>query len=82
MNSENSKPTQCERVLRHLQDYGKITSLEAITEYGILRLASRINEIRKRGVDIKSKTISGKNRYGETTHYASYELAQGQNYDN
>ena len=34
------RTTQCDRILRHLKDYGSITSLEAISEYGILRLAS------------------------------------------
>lgn len=30
--------TQCERILRHLQDYGSITQAEAVTEYGCYRL--------------------------------------------
>ena len=34
---------QTERILRHLQTFGAITSLEAIQDYGILRLASRIS---------------------------------------
>ena len=66
--------TQCEKILRHLKDYGSITSLEAMQEYGIMRLASRINDLRQGGVDIKSETATGKNRYGETTHYAVYRL--------
>lgn len=34
--------TQCERILRHLQDYGSITQAEAVTEYGCYRLGARI----------------------------------------
>ena len=68
--------TQCEKILRHLNDYGSITSLEAMQEYGIMRLASRINDLRQIGVAIKSETVTGKNRYGETTHYALYSLAE------
>ena len=34
--------TQCDRIMRHLKDYGSITSLEAVNEYGIMRLASRM----------------------------------------
>ena len=41
--------TQCERILRHMKDYGSITSLEAVTEYGIMRLASRINDLKRMG---------------------------------
>lgn len=69
------KTTQCERILRHLKDYGSITSLEAVTEYGIMRLASRINDLRAQGIAIVSEVALGKNRYGETTHYSVYRLA-------
>lgn len=68
------KTTQCEKILRHLKDHGSITSIEAITEYGILRLASRINDLRTQGVAIVSETATGKNRYGETTHFSVYRL--------
>lgn len=34
--------TQTEQVLRHLQDYGSITPVEAMAEYGIMRLGARI----------------------------------------
>lgn len=70
------KTTQCEKILRHLKDYGSITSLEAVKEYGIMRLASRINDLRAQGIAIVSEVESGKNRYGETTHYAVYRLGK------
>lgn len=72
--------TQCERVLRHLEDFGSITSAEAISEYGIFRLASRISDLKKRGVPIKKETVSGKNRYGEPTSYARYSLKAAESY--
>lgn len=28
--------TQCERILRHLRDYGSITQAEAMTEYAAI----------------------------------------------
>lgn len=68
--------TQNERILRHLKEYGSITSLEAMSEYGIMRLASRINDIKRLGIDIKKESIVGKNRYGEPTRYARYSLGQ------
>ena len=68
--------TQCERIIRHLEDYGTITSLEAIVEYGILRLASRINDLKRQGYAISSETQTGKNRYGEPTHYSVYKLVK------
>lgn len=68
--------TQCERIIRHLEDYGTITSLEAIVEYGILRLASRINDLKRMGYVISSETQTGKNRYGESTHFSVYKLVK------
>ena len=70
------KLTQCDRILRHMRDYGSITSLTAITEYGILRLASRINDLRKRGFIIVSETAVGENRYKEKVHYSVYRLIE------
>ena len=70
------KTTQCERILRHLKDYGSITSLEAVTEYGIMRLASRINDLRAQGIAIVSEVATGKNRYGEDVHFSVYRLAE------
>ena len=70
------RETQKKRILRHLQDFGSITSLEAMQEYGIARLASRISELKKQGVAITSETVNGKNRYGENTHYSVYKLKE------
>ena len=70
------KLSQCDKVLRHLQTYGSLTSLEAVTEYGILRLASRINDLKRMGHKISSSTEVGKNRFGETTHYSVYRLEE------
>lgn len=70
--------TQCERVLRHMKDFGSITSAEAMTEYGIMRLASRISDLKKLGFPIKKEMVSGKNRYGEPTSYAQYSLGGGE----
>lgn len=69
------KTTQCDRILRHLKDQGSITSLEAMQEYGIMRLASRINDLKGMGYKIISISESSKNRYGETVHYSVYMLA-------
>ena len=34
--------TQCEKVLRHLRTFGSITPMEAIQEYGIMRLGGPV----------------------------------------
>lgn len=70
-----AKLTQCERIIRHLEDFGSITSLEAVNEYGIMRLASRINDLKGMGYAILSERVTGKNRYNETTSYSVYRPA-------
>ena len=67
--------TQAERILRHLSDVGSITPLEALSEYGVYRLAAVVCKLRKDGIPIDSDTVHGKNRYGESTRYARYFIA-------
>lgn len=47
--------TQCERIMRHLEKFGTISTYEAFTEYGITRLASRVCDLRQQGIEIKSE---------------------------
>ena len=70
------KQSQCERILRHLRDYGSISSLEAITEYGCMRLASRISDLKRQGYHISAERGKGENRYGEPTSFAVYRLVE------
>ena len=69
--------TQCDLILMHMKKYGSITHMEAEREYGIARLASRINDLRRQGVAIKSEIVAGKNRRDETTHFARYSIEEG-----
>lgn len=66
--------TQCEHILRHMQDFGSITQAEAIAEYGCYRLAARIADLKAAGYNISSRIETGKNRYGERISFARYTL--------
>ena len=66
--------TQKERILRHLKDKGSITSLEAMKEYGIMRLTSRVCELKNEGYKIRSEFVSSKNRYNEPVSFSKYSL--------
>lgn len=68
------KPTQCERIVKYMQDFGSITTLQAFTDLGCTRLASRVNDLRKQGYEIKSEFVSSKNRYDEKVSYKKYYL--------
>ena len=69
-----AKMTQCDRILRHMRDYGAIDPMTAIKEYGCMRLASRIADLKDQGHDIVSERTNGKNRYGEQPSYCVYRL--------
>ena len=68
------KDTQVKRIIRFMQKHGSITTMQAF-EMGITRLASRIFDIRRMGIEVTSETVTGKNRLGETVHFARYTLA-------
>ena len=62
-------------VLKHLEQYGSITSWEAIKEYGATRLSAIIFNLRhKYGLDIISQEVGFKDRYGTASSYAKYVL--------
>lgn len=65
---------QNDQVLVHLLVHEKITSLEAIEEYGILRLGARIWELKKSGWPIKTLLRCGYSRNGEKMVYAEYRM--------
>ena len=66
--------TQSERIVRHLETFGSITSLEAMREYGIMRLASRVSDLKKDGLPVRTEFVRGRNRFGEAICYARYSL--------
>ena len=67
--------TQKERVKRHLEKYGTITTLEAFKEYGITRLSARIWDLKhKDGLVITEERKGAKNRFNEPTSYNVYKL--------
>lgn len=74
--SVHSNPTQNQRVLDYIEETGGITQLEALNELGVMRLASRVSDLRKRGHKITSKMIPVKNRYGETCYIKRYMMEE------
>lgn len=73
----NSDPTQCQQIVDYIAAYGSITAKEAEDQFGCMRLASRIGELRKK-YNIITKIEKGKNRLGKITHYARYSFAEGE----
>lgn len=61
--------TQIEKVYDHLKTHGSITPKEAYDRYGIMRLASRISDLRLRGCKITTVMETSKH-----STYARYVM--------
>ena len=70
----NTPTNQKEEILKHLIEFGKITSLEAIKEYGVTRLADKVYLLRKEGFNISTEMNKFTNRYGNSASYGIYKL--------
>ena len=66
--------TQCEQVLKYLQDFGSITPLQAVADLCVDRLAARISDLRRGGYVIRRRMMTAKNRYGKRVRFAEYRL--------
>ena len=65
--------TQCEKILNYIEEHGSITARQAY-KLGIMRLASRISDLRREGHLIKTEDIKVKNRDGSHSYIAKYSL--------
>lgn len=71
--------TQNQRVIAYMEQFGSITQLEALRDLGIMRLASRISDLKKQGYTIESTTEAVNNRWEEKCHIKRYRLVKGAN---
>lgn len=70
------KKIQIDYILEHMRKNGSITPREAEDLYGVMRLASRISDLKRLGYVINKKIVSGHNRYGIPVKYAEYLLVE------
>ena len=70
----NSNLTQNQRIIDYMEIHGTITQLEALQKLGIMRLASRISDLRRKGYSIESEMVTVENRYGEKCRVKRYSL--------
>ena len=59
--NEKSSQSQASRILAYMQQGNRITGIEALELFGCFRLPARIADIRDRGYEIKSETITLRN---------------------
>lgn len=65
--------TQNEMILAHLQKGKPITPLQALREYGCLRLGARIFELRRNGYNITERRKTDPRN--PRKHFSEYRLA-------
>lgn len=73
---EHHNSTQNQRILEYMRKNGSITQIEALRDIGVMRLASRVSDLRRLGYDISSRTENVKNRYGEKCRIKRYSLGK------
>lgn len=69
--------TQNEMILRYMETYGSITPLDAMREFGCMRLSARIHDLKRDGFKINKVSESSNNRFGQKVSYARYSLSNG-----
>lgn len=69
--------TKTKAVMLHLQEFGSITSWEAIKEYGATRLSAIIYNLRyKYNLNIVTEKVEFTDRYGSKSSFGKYVLVE------
>jgi len=69
-----AKLTQKAKVLRHLQEIGTITPIQAFFDYSVMRLAVIVFRLKDEGYNIETTILQSENKFGEPVRYAQYKL--------
>ena len=72
----NELRTQTEELYDYLKQNGSITQMKALRELGIMRLASRISDLRRQGIPISKGMINVKAKNGRVVSVARYTLVE------
>lgn len=62
------------RIMCYLKQHGSITDTEARENLGVNRLASRVHDLKNKGINIIGVFEKGLNRFGDEVCYKRYSL--------
>lgn len=62
------------RVINYINLYGSITPLDAFRDLGITKLATIVSQLKTMSFVFYQNYESGRNRFGEVTHFMRYWL--------
>lgn len=74
----NKKPKQSERILAYMERCGSITARDAMVKLGVMRLASRIHELRSAGINIGDVYVTVPDRFGDEARVKKYFIVGGE----
>lgn len=66
---------QHKAIMDYLEAHGSITPMQAFSDLGITKLATRISELIRKGQRINKIPTEGVNRYGEPIRFMTYKKA-------
>ena len=64
--------TQCEAIVKYINDFGSITTREAFLDLGIESMHRRISDLKEKGYTFRDRWEKGKNRYGKSVTWKRY----------
>ena len=71
-----SKASQCTKIHEYLKTGAVLTAKDARKLFRCERLASRINDLKRRGVNISRQIVQYKDEEGATIRYAEYFITR------
>ena len=69
--------SQNQKIAEYLRSGKSITPMEALKKFRCFRLASRISDLKSRGMNIKKSMVNDINADGDPVRYAVYWLEGG-----
>jgi hypothetical protein len=75
--TDNDKRSQCVKILEYLREGHVINTKIARRKFKCERLASRINDLKKRGHAIEGQIVSYTDEDGNRVRYKEYFLERG-----
>ena len=74
------KVTQRQLILKYIEDFGSITPMEAIFDLGITKLATRVSEMRRDGIQFKIDTVKSKKQIRQDCKVCQILIPEGGNH--
>ena len=66
--------TQKQMIVKYIKDFGSISPMEAFSDLGITKLATRVSELISDGEKIRKQPEKRLNRYGKKCRYMRYTM--------